>query len=69
MNGQRGLVPSNFLEEVPDDVEVYLTDTPSRHQQGAPADRGANTAATTAATSAAASEVKRVHRHGRRCQR
>ncbi|XP_051887776.1 LOW QUALITY PROTEIN: RIMS-binding protein 2 [Pristis pectinata] len=23
INGQRGLVPSNFLEEVPDDVEVY----------------------------------------------
>ncbi|KAL4609228.1 RIMS-binding protein 2-like isoform X1 [Arapaima gigas] len=26
INGHRGLVPSNFLEEVPDDVEVYLTD-------------------------------------------
>uniref|UniRef100_A0A8C1IIY6 RIMS-binding protein 2 n=1 Tax=Cyprinus carpio TaxID=7962 RepID=A0A8C1IIY6_CYPCA len=31
LNGHRGLVPSNFLEEVPDDVEVYLTDTPSHH--------------------------------------
>lgn len=30
MNGHRGLVPSNFLEEVPDDVEVYLSDAPSR---------------------------------------
>ncbi|XP_063081531.1 RIMS-binding protein 2 isoform X10 [Cavia porcellus] len=29
LNGQRGLVPSNFLEEVPDDVEVYLSDAPS----------------------------------------
>uniref|UniRef100_A0A3B3DYV2 RIMS-binding protein 2 n=1 Tax=Oryzias melastigma TaxID=30732 RepID=A0A3B3DYV2_ORYME len=33
LNGHRGLVPSNFLEEVPDDVEVYLTDTPSQHPQ------------------------------------
>ncbi|XP_065103413.1 RIMS-binding protein 2 isoform X13 [Paramisgurnus dabryanus] len=33
LNGHRGLVPSNFLEEVPDDVEVYLTNTPSRHPQ------------------------------------
>ncbi|XP_077163638.1 RIMS-binding protein 2 isoform X10 [Paroedura picta] len=30
LNGQKGLVPSNFLEEVPDDVEVYLSDAPSR---------------------------------------
>ncbi|KAM5200551.1 RIMS-binding protein 2 isoform 13-T26 [Hipposideros larvatus] len=29
LNGQKGLVPSNFLEEVPDDVEVYLSDAPS----------------------------------------
>uniref|UniRef100_A0AAY4A0D9 RIMS-binding protein 2 n=1 Tax=Denticeps clupeoides TaxID=299321 RepID=A0AAY4A0D9_9TELE len=28
LNGHRGLVPSNFLEEVPDDVEVYLTENP-----------------------------------------
>ncbi|XP_036385267.1 RIMS-binding protein 2-like [Megalops cyprinoides] len=35
LNGHRGLVPSNFLEEVPADVEVYLTDTPSQ-SQGAP---------------------------------
>lgn len=27
LNGHKGLVPSNFLEEVPDDVEVFLTDT------------------------------------------
>ncbi|XP_056629013.1 RIMS-binding protein 2 isoform X1 [Triplophysa dalaica] len=33
LNGHKGLVPSNFLEEVPDDVEVYLTNTPSRHPQ------------------------------------
>ncbi|NXK67672.1 RIMB2 protein, partial [Sylvietta virens] len=30
LNGQKGLVPSNFLEEVPDDVEVFLSDAPSR---------------------------------------
>uniref|UniRef100_A0A3Q3E962 RIMS-binding protein 2 n=1 Tax=Labrus bergylta TaxID=56723 RepID=A0A3Q3E962_9LABR len=39
MNGHRGLVPSNFLEEVPDDVEVYLTDTPSHYPQEEPANR------------------------------
>ncbi|KAM8872586.1 RIMS-binding protein 2 isoform 3-T4 [Synchiropus picturatus] len=39
MNGHRGLVPSNFLEEVPDDVEVYLTDTPSHHPQDEPSTR------------------------------
>ncbi|XP_072809451.1 RIMS-binding protein 2 isoform X2 [Vicugna pacos] len=33
LNGQRGLVPSNFLEEVPDDVEVYLSDVPSQYSQ------------------------------------
>ncbi|XP_017324285.2 RIMS-binding protein 2 isoform X2 [Ictalurus punctatus] len=26
LNGHRGLVPSNFLEEVPDDVEVFLSE-------------------------------------------
>ncbi|XP_036614659.1 RIMS-binding protein 2 isoform X1 [Trichosurus vulpecula] len=36
LNGQKGLVPSNFLEEVPDDVEVYLSDTPSRYSQDVP---------------------------------
>ncbi|XP_056587156.1 RIMS-binding protein 2 isoform X5 [Triplophysa dalaica] len=36
LNGHRGLVPSNFLEEVPDDVEVYLTDTTSHHGQDEP---------------------------------
>ncbi|XP_059850562.1 RIMS-binding protein 2 isoform X2 [Hypanus sabinus] len=36
INGQKGLVPSNFLEEVPDDVEVYLSDAPSRHPPEAP---------------------------------
>ncbi|XP_028981129.1 RIMS-binding protein 2 isoform X3 [Esox lucius] len=39
MNGHRGLVPSNFLEEVPDDVEVYLTDTPSHYAQDEPTHR------------------------------
>uniref|UniRef100_A0A674BUX6 RIMS-binding protein 2 n=1 Tax=Salmo trutta TaxID=8032 RepID=A0A674BUX6_SALTR len=39
INGHRGLVPSNFLEEVPDDVEVYLTDTPSRYAQDEHANR------------------------------
>ncbi|XP_049322691.1 RIMS-binding protein 2 isoform X2 [Astyanax mexicanus] len=37
MNGHRGLVPSNFLEEVPDDVEVYLTDTPTHYEPEEPA--------------------------------
>ncbi|KAM6954460.1 RIMS-binding protein 2 [Aplochiton taeniatus] len=37
LNGHKGLVPSNFLEEVPDDVEVFLTDSPSPypHQDSA----------------------------------
>lgn len=62
MNGHQGLVPSNFLEEVPDDVEVYLTDTPSHYPQESPADHApANPAA-------AVSEGKRVH-HVRRSQR
>ncbi|KAM3611648.1 uncharacterized protein V6R79_022024 [Siganus canaliculatus] len=37
LNGHKGLVPSNFLEEVPDDVEVFLTDSPSRYVQDTPA--------------------------------
>ncbi|XP_051268651.1 RIMS-binding protein 2 isoform X3 [Dicentrarchus labrax] len=54
INGHRGLVPSNFLEEVPDDVEVYLTDTLSQYPQEEPANRPpANSAATV-------SEGKRV---------
>ncbi|XP_039635905.1 RIMS-binding protein 2 isoform X9 [Perca fluviatilis] len=54
INGHRGLVPSNFLEEVPDDVEVYLTDTPSHYPQEEAANRPpANSAATV-------SEGKRV---------
>ncbi|KAM8992895.1 RIMS-binding protein 2 isoform 9-T9 [Ara ararauna] len=36
LNGQKGLVPSNFLEEVPDDVEVFLSDVPSRYAQDTP---------------------------------
>ncbi|XP_058014612.1 RIMS-binding protein 2 [Ahaetulla prasina] len=36
LNNQTGLVPSNFLEEVPDDVEVYLSDAPLRYPQEAP---------------------------------
>ncbi|KAM4052484.1 RIMS-binding protein 2 isoform 6-T6 [Anomaloglossus baeobatrachus] len=36
LNGHKGLVPSNFLEEVPDDVEVYLSDAPSRYPPDAP---------------------------------
>lgn len=62
MNGHRALVPSNFLEEVPDDVEVYLTDTPSHPPQEEPSDRSP-------AAAAAVSEGKRVHHHRRRCQR
>ncbi|XP_047425140.1 RIMS-binding protein 2-like isoform X2 [Mugil cephalus] len=53
MNGHRGLVPSNFLEEVPDDVEVYLTDTPSHYPQEEPAARPP-------ANAAAVSESKRI---------
>nr|XP_057912566.1 RIMS-binding protein 2 isoform X3 [Doryrhamphus excisus] len=47
INGHRGLVPSNFLEEVPDDVEVYLTDTPSNLPPEDPTNRppAANSAA------------------------
>lgn len=63
MNGHRGLVPSNFLEEVPDDVEVYLTDTPSHYPQDDPAGRPpANS------SGGAVPEGKRVHHH-RRSQR
>nr|XP_034953438.1 RIMS-binding protein 2 isoform X7 [Zootoca vivipara] len=36
LNGQKGLVPSNFLEEVPDDVDVYLSDAPARYAQDTP---------------------------------
>uniref|UniRef100_H3BHR3 RIMS-binding protein 2 n=1 Tax=Latimeria chalumnae TaxID=7897 RepID=H3BHR3_LATCH len=36
LNGQKGLVPSNFLEEVPDDVEVYLSEAPCRYSQDTP---------------------------------
>ncbi|KAM9194909.1 RIMS-binding protein 2 isoform 2-T2 [Dugong dugon] len=36
LNGHKGLVPSNFLEEVPDDVEVYLSDAPSHYPQDRP---------------------------------
>uniref|UniRef100_A0A3B3TXZ9 RIMS-binding protein 2 n=1 Tax=Poecilia latipinna TaxID=48699 RepID=A0A3B3TXZ9_9TELE len=36
LNGHKGLVPSNFLEEVPDDVDVFLTDSPSRYPQDTP---------------------------------
>nr|XP_020465450.1 RIMS-binding protein 2-like isoform X3 [Monopterus albus] len=54
INGHRGLVPSNFLEEVPDDVEVYLTDTPSHYPQEEPASRPPANSATTV------SEGKRI---------
>ncbi|XP_031433163.1 RIMS-binding protein 2 isoform X3 [Clupea harengus] len=64
INGHRGLVPSNFLEEVPDDVEVYLTDTPPR---GGPQ-------AEPEVELAPQAEAKRVHPSSsssshRRCQR
>ncbi|XP_038155279.1 RIMS-binding protein 2 isoform X3 [Cyprinodon tularosa] len=54
LNGHRGLVPSNFLEEVPDDVEVYLTDTPSHYPQEEPANQPSTNSA------ANISEGKRV---------
>uniref|UniRef100_A0A3P8UTE9 RIMS-binding protein 2 n=1 Tax=Cynoglossus semilaevis TaxID=244447 RepID=A0A3P8UTE9_CYNSE len=63
INGHRGLVPSNFLEEVPDDVEVYLTDTPCHYPPEEPGNRPpANSA------NATVPEGKRVHHH-RRSQR
>lgn len=71
INGHRGLVPSNFLEEVPDDVEVYLTDTPPRG--GPQAEPEAEAAPPSAAPAQA--EAKRVHPSSssssshRRCQR
>ncbi|CAL8322340.1 unnamed protein product [Lota lota] len=61
INGHRGLVPSNFLEEVPDDVEVYLTDTPSHHHhhpQEEPSGRAP--ANSSHSSSAANAEGKRV---------
>ncbi|CAO2629754.1 RIMS-binding protein 2 [Lemmus lemmus] len=36
LNGQKGLVPSNFLEEVPADVEVHLSDAPSHYSHDPP---------------------------------
>ncbi|XP_027627177.1 RIMS-binding protein 2 [Tupaia chinensis] len=36
LNGQKGFVPSNFLEEVPDDVEVYLSDASSHYPRDTP---------------------------------
>ncbi|XP_028622005.1 RIMS-binding protein 2 isoform X2 [Grammomys surdaster] len=36
LNGQKGLVPSNFLEEVPDDVEVHLSDAPTHYSHDPP---------------------------------
>ncbi|KAL2099850.1 hypothetical protein ACEWY4_004244 [Coilia grayii] len=60
INGHRGLVPSNFLEEVPDDVEVYLTDTPPR--SGPQAEPEAEPAAPAPAPAPAPqAEAKRVH--------
>ncbi|XP_061656514.1 RIMS-binding protein 2-like [Syngnathoides biaculeatus] len=55
INGHRGLVPSNFLEEVPDDVEVYLTDTPSRFPPEEPAER-----LSADSSAAAVPEAKRI---------
>ncbi|KAM9307241.1 RIMS-binding protein 2-like isoform 2-T2 [Pholidichthys leucotaenia] len=69
INGHRGLVPSNFLEEVPDNMEVYLTDTPSHPPQEDHTYRPpTNRTPASVATSNAASEGKRVHHH-RRSQR
>ncbi|CAL8276670.1 unnamed protein product [Merluccius merluccius] len=62
INGHRGLVPSNFLEEVPDDVEVYLTDTPSHHHHPLPQEEptGRTPANSSTSSSAANAEGKRV---------
>ncbi|XP_075999451.1 RIMS-binding protein 2-like isoform X2 [Genypterus blacodes] len=64
MNGLRGLVPSNFLEEVPDDVEVYLTDTPTHYpHEEPPANRppaNSSSSCAAASSSAAVPEGKRV---------
>ncbi|KAK6316056.1 hypothetical protein J4Q44_G00135800 [Coregonus suidteri] len=58
INGHRGLVPSNFLEEVPDDVEVYLTDTPSRYAQDETANRAEAKRVTTDTTESTAPPVR-----------
>ncbi|KAL0965412.1 hypothetical protein UPYG_G00280950 [Umbra pygmaea] len=58
MNGHRGLVPSNFLEEVPDDVEVYLTDTPSHYAQDEPANRAEAKRVTTDTTESTSPPVR-----------
>uniref|UniRef100_A0A8C4ZJT2 RIMS binding protein 2a n=1 Tax=Gadus morhua TaxID=8049 RepID=A0A8C4ZJT2_GADMO len=71
INGHRGLVPSNFLEEVPDDVEVYLTDIPSHHHHHPPQEESGGRAPANSShcsSSAANAEGKRVHHH-RRSQR
>ncbi|CAL8405695.1 unnamed protein product [Arctogadus glacialis] len=70
INGHRGLVPSNFLEEVPDDVEVYLTDIPSHHHHPPQEESGGRAPANSShcSSSAANAEGKRVHHH-RRSQR
>eukprot|EP00063_Salmo_salar_P015021 XP_013989856.1 PREDICTED: RIMS-binding protein 2-like isoform X6 [Salmo salar] len=58
INGHRGLVPSNFLEEVPDDVEVYLTDTPSRYAQDEHANRAEAKRVTTDTTESTTPPVR-----------
>ncbi|XP_063065876.1 RIMS-binding protein 2 isoform X2 [Engraulis encrasicolus] len=65
INGHRGLVPSNFLEEVPDDVEVYLTDTPPRGGEPEPGESTVAHPPAPAQPAAAPSqaEAKRVHVH------
>uniref|UniRef100_A0A8C5CRC6 RIMS binding protein 2a n=1 Tax=Gadus morhua TaxID=8049 RepID=A0A8C5CRC6_GADMO len=63
INGHRGLVPSNFLEEVPDDVEVYLTDIPSHHHHHPPQEESGGRAPANSShcsSSAANAEGKRV---------
>eukprot|EP00062_Callorhinchus_milii_P021662 gi/632978616/ref/XP_007906013.1/ PREDICTED: RIMS-binding protein 2 isoform X1 [Callorhinchus milii] len=64
INGQKGLVPSNFLEEVPDDVEVYLSEAPSRYSHDTPMRaKGKRVTAENASRRAPSPTVPHHHHH------
>uniref|UniRef100_A0ABK0M469 RIMS binding protein 2 n=1 Tax=Rattus norvegicus TaxID=10116 RepID=A0ABK0M469_RAT len=60
LNGQKGLVPSNFLEEVPDDVEVHLSDAPPHYSHDPPM--------RTKAKRVASKNMKAKKNHGGACR-
>ncbi|XP_028826989.1 RIMS-binding protein 2 isoform X5 [Denticeps clupeoides] len=60
LNGHRGLVPSNFLEEVPDDVEVYLTENPPPNSHTGQNGQSGNSSQSGPAEPAPRVETKRV---------